>query len=82
MMTAGITNDDTIHMHTVRACVICISRSFPWAVRLYDGDRIGLRILRLPSLSKSDFVNLRAEVAKLFGEPEIVPRDEPLEDNI
>ena len=86
-MTVGITDDDDYyaytytHTHRARA-YFCISRSFPLGfLRLYDGDRIGLRILLLSSLDRSDFRDLaRVEVAEAFDELEIAHHDELLDD--
>ena len=72
-MTVGITDDDDYyaytytHTHRARA-YFCISRSFPLGfLRLYDGDRIGLRILLLSSLDRSNFRDLaRVKVAEVF----------------
>ena len=81
-MTMGITDDDDT-THTPRACVLfCISRSFFLGCAMYDGDRIDRTAdsLFLPSLGKSDFVNLK--VTGLFDELEIAHRDGLLENYI
>ena len=86
-MTVGITDDDDYytctHTHTHRArAYFCISRSFPLGfLRLYDGDRIGLRILLLSSLDRSDSRDLaRVKVTEVFDELDIAHHDELLDD--
>jgi hypothetical protein len=54
---------------------------YPGLLRLYDGDRIGLRILLLSSLDRSDFRDLaRVKVTEVFDELEIAHHDELLDD--
>ena len=70
------------HIHTAHVRTFVFHVPFPWAfLRLYDGDRIGLRILLLSSLDRSDFRDLaRVKVAEAFDELEIAHHDELLDD--
>ena len=80
--TVGITDDDATHTHP------CARAYFLYFTFLSLGlcdylrvDRIGLRILLLSSLDRSDFGDLaRVNVTEVFDELEIAHRDELLND--